>query len=211
MSLLDGSWVAVWLLHFCWPSPAQWFLVSSSRGLVIISCCLTALEAFKAWKLQRFERSQSQSQSQSYFTTGGLRPISSSWRQAPWDSWPETFQIQIKSQSYFTVVVYRQSVHLGRKPLEIHDFFFNWTLAVIALRNILSDEKMGLSLMNMLGLFSSVRIAHIACYWKFFLVHYIQVLCQSRLCIADHAYLSILRYNGRLITWNGPKFDHRQI
>jgi hypothetical protein len=30
--------------------------------------------------------------------------------------------------------------------------------------NILSDEKMGSSLMNMLGLSSSVRIAHIACY-----------------------------------------------
>jgi hypothetical protein len=28
------------------------------------------------------------------------------------------------------------------------------------LRNILSDEKMGLSLMNMLGLLSSVRMAH---------------------------------------------------
>jgi hypothetical protein len=32
--------------------------------------------------------SQSQIQSQTYFTTGGLPPISSSWRQAPWDSRP---------------------------------------------------------------------------------------------------------------------------
>jgi hypothetical protein len=32
------------------------------------------------------------------------------------------------------------------------------------IRNILSDEKMGLSLMDMLGLSSSVRIAHTACY-----------------------------------------------
>jgi hypothetical protein len=30
-----------------------------------------------------------QSQSQSYFTTGGLLPISSSWHRAPWDSRPE--------------------------------------------------------------------------------------------------------------------------
>jgi hypothetical protein len=29
-----------------------------------------------------------------------------------------------------------------------------------------SHEKMGLSLMNMLGLSSSVHFAHIACYWK---------------------------------------------
>jgi hypothetical protein len=32
---------------------------------------------------------RSQSQSHSYFTTGGLQPISSSWRQAPWDPRPE--------------------------------------------------------------------------------------------------------------------------
>jgi hypothetical protein len=32
-----------------------------------------------------------QSQSQSYFTTGGLPPINLSWRQVPWDSWPEFF------------------------------------------------------------------------------------------------------------------------
>jgi hypothetical protein len=31
----------------------------------------------------------SQIQSQSYFTTGGLPPVSSSWRQAPWDPRPE--------------------------------------------------------------------------------------------------------------------------
>jgi hypothetical protein len=33
----------------------------------------------------------SQSPSPSYFTTGGLPPINLSWRQAPWDSWPEFF------------------------------------------------------------------------------------------------------------------------
>jgi hypothetical protein len=39
-------------------------------------------------------QSQSQSQSQSYCTTGGLRPISSSWRQAPWHSRPELFSTE---------------------------------------------------------------------------------------------------------------------
>jgi hypothetical protein len=39
--------------------------------------------------------SQSQSQSQSYFTTGGLPPISSSWCQTPRDSWPEIFFVQL--------------------------------------------------------------------------------------------------------------------
>jgi hypothetical protein len=33
----------------------------------------------------------------------------------------------------------------------------------------------------MVGLLSSVRIAHIACYWKFFLLHYMQVFCQYML------------------------------
>jgi hypothetical protein len=33
------------------------------------------------------------SQSQSYFTTGALPPISSSWRQAPWDSRSTFFQM----------------------------------------------------------------------------------------------------------------------
>jgi hypothetical protein len=51
---------------------------------------------------------------------------------------------------------------------------------------------MGFSLTNMLRLSSNVRIAHIACYWKFFLVHYRQVLCQYRLYRADHAYLTCL-------------------
>jgi hypothetical protein len=32
-----------------------------------------------------------QSQCQSYFTTGGLPPVSSSWRQAPWDPRPVIF------------------------------------------------------------------------------------------------------------------------
>jgi hypothetical protein len=35
--------------------------------------------------------SQSQSQSQSYFTTGGLLPISSPWCQVPWDPRPVFF------------------------------------------------------------------------------------------------------------------------
>jgi hypothetical protein len=63
---------------------------------------------------------------------------------------------------------------------------------VIVLIQILSDEKISLSLMNMLGLSSSVHFAHIACYRKFSLVHYTQVLCQYRLCKPDHAYLTYL-------------------
>jgi hypothetical protein len=59
---------------------------------------------------------------------------------------------------------------------------------------------MGLSLINMLGLSSSVHFAHTACYWKFFLLHYIQVLCQYRLCRAYHAYLTYLMLQRQLVT-----------
>jgi hypothetical protein len=67
---------------------------------------------------------------------------------------------------------------------------------------------MGLSLMNMLGL-SSVHFAHIACYWKFFLLHYTQVLCQYRLCKACNAYLTYLMLQRQPSHLNGRKLDHR--
>jgi hypothetical protein len=46
---------------------------------------------------------------------------------------------------------------------------------------------------NMLGLSSSVRVTHVTRYWKFFLVHYIQVLLsvqalQSRSCLSYVSY-----------------------
>jgi hypothetical protein len=43
---------------------------------------------------------KSQSQSQRYFTTGGLQPISSSWREAPWDSRPENFILKLNTRGY---------------------------------------------------------------------------------------------------------------
>jgi hypothetical protein len=84
---------------------------------------------------------------------------------------------------------------------------FNRTFAVI----VLSDEKMGLSVMNILALSPSVHFAHIACYWKFLLLHYTQVLCQSRLCKGDHAYLPYLILQRQLSHLNGRKLSHRQI
>jgi hypothetical protein len=99
------------------------------------------------------------------------------------------------SNQVFRLAVYRQSVRLGAKPLETHDqrfFFPQLNSCGHSPYVILSDEKMGLSLMNMLSLSSIVRFAHIACYWKFFLLHYTQVLCQSRLCRAHHASLCTL-------------------
>jgi hypothetical protein len=65
--------------------------------------------------------------------------------------------------------------------------------------------------MNMLGLSSGVHFAHIACYWTFFLLHYTQVLCQSRLYRADHAYLTYLMPQRQLCHLNGGKLDHPQV
>jgi hypothetical protein len=68
---------------------------------------------------------------------------------------------------------------------------------------------MGLSLMNTLGLTSSVYFEHIACYWEVFLLHYTQVLCQYRLYRADHAYLTCRMLQRQLSHLNGRKLDQR--
>jgi hypothetical protein len=46
-----------------------------------------------------------QSQGQNYFTTGGLSPISSSWRQAPRDSRHSNFIFQLNSCGYCPYVI----------------------------------------------------------------------------------------------------------
>jgi hypothetical protein len=53
-------------------------------------------------------------------------------------------------------------------------------------------------------------IAHIAYYRKFFLVHYIQVLSQSRLCKTD-VYLTFLMLQRQLNHLNSCKPDRRQV
>jgi hypothetical protein len=69
---------------------------------------------------------------------------------------------------------------------------------------------MDFSRMNMLGLPSNVRFAYIACYWKFFRLHYIQVLCKYRLYRADYVYLTCLMLQRQFTHLNGRKLDHRQ-
>jgi hypothetical protein len=55
--------------------------------------------------------------------------------------------------------------------------------------------------MNILCLSSSVRIAHIACYWKSFPLHCIKVLCQYKLARQTMPILRSLCYNGSLVAW----------
>jgi hypothetical protein len=58
---------------------------------------------------------------------------------------------------------------------------------------------------------SSVRIAHVACYCKYFLLHHTQVLCQYRLCRVDHSYITCLMLQRQLSHMNGLKLNHRQV
>jgi hypothetical protein len=76
---------------------------------------------------------QSQSQSQSYFTTGGLPPISSSWRQAPWESRPEIFfQLNLCGNSrYVTSSLTRRWVCLSLIPLAFRRVYVSHLLHVI--------------------------------------------------------------------------------
>jgi hypothetical protein len=71
-----------------WPSytPRHWVPFSSP-----LRTRRATVEVFYPTSTRGFESVQRQCQSQSYFTTGGLPPINSSWRQAPWDSQPEFF------------------------------------------------------------------------------------------------------------------------
>jgi hypothetical protein len=63
----------------------------------------------------------------------------------------------------------------------------------------------------MVGVLSSVCITHIACYWKFFLLHYIQVRSQYRLCRADHACLTYLMLQRQLSHLSDRKLDHSHM
>jgi hypothetical protein len=57
----------------------------------------------------------SQNQSHSYFTTNGLPPISSSWRQAPWDPGPEFLF------SNWTLAVIILTYHFWREDVSVYN------------------------------------------------------------------------------------------
>jgi hypothetical protein len=71
-----------------------------------------------------------------------------------------TFLHVVKVKVTLRLTVYRQTVRLGDKPLDTHDqrlFFLTEHLC-----NILYDERLDLSLMNMIGLTSSIQyVSHI--------------------------------------------------
>jgi hypothetical protein len=120
--------------------------------------------------------------------------------------WQHWVKVKVKVKVPLRLAVYRQLIRLGTEPLETHDQIFFLQLNPSC--HSLYDEIMNLSLVNMLGLLSSVRIALIACYCKFFLVHCIQVLCQYMLYKADHVYLRYFILQRQLSNLNGRKLGH---
>jgi hypothetical protein len=133
-----------------------------------------------------------------------------------WSSLPVTLTPESESERVtLRLAVQRQSV-LGAKPLEAHDqgFFFLQLNSCGHISHVTPSVMRGWVCLLGTGFassLSSVRIAHIAWYCKFFLVHYIHVLCQYRLYRGDHAYLTYLSLQQQLSHLNGRKLDHRQV
>jgi hypothetical protein len=89
---------------------------------------------------------------------------------------------------------------LAPSPLRLAEIFFNWTLAVILIMNIIFDKRLGLSLMNRLRLLSSVlHIYHVIENSSF------STICKSSVSpdSAKHIVpiLCIWCYNDCLVTW----------
>jgi hypothetical protein len=109
--------------------------------------------------------------SQSYFTTGGLQPISLFWHQAPWSKQPEFPPPP-------------QLNPCGHSPYVTSSLTRRWVCL----------SWIGLAFL------SSVCIAHTACYWKFLLLHYIHTYKSSISPGFAKQIMPILCYNNSLTT-----------
>jgi hypothetical protein len=140
-----------------------------------------------------------------------LRIASAQGRQAKSSIAGWLVNCQGQSLSYFSTDSLPPITNLGVKSLEYHDYsFFFWQLNTCChCPYVTSSLTRGWVSLLWIGFdLSSLRIAHIACYWKFILVHHIEVLIQYRFCKADHVYLTYLMPLSHL---NGRKRDHRQV
>jgi hypothetical protein len=116
-----------------------------------------------------------------------------------------------QSQSW-CLAVYWQSVHLGDKPLRpmTRGLFFCVQLSPCGQSPYVTFSPMR-GCVCLLWICLVFCQAHITCYWKFFLLRYIQVLRQSRLCKADHVYLTHLMLQRQLRHLNAHKLDCCQV
>jgi hypothetical protein len=122
-------------------------------------------------------------------------------------------KVKVKARVTLQLAVYHQSVRFGANPLETHDQRFFQLNSCCQRPYVTSSltRRWVCLLWIRLAFSSSVHFEHTACYWKFFLLHYTQVLCQYRLYRADHAYLTYLMLQRQLVNLKGRKLDHRQV
>jgi hypothetical protein len=137
-------------------TPAQSFLGSSPAGLVTIFYCLR-FDIPQTWRARSPYLYPPGTGWPSYTPKAlGCNPKSKSKSKSKllyhWRFTADQFVLASSHLRLMTRIPPPQT-----EPLR----YYSW-------RKILSDEKMGLSVINMLGLSSSVHFAHIACYWKFF-------------------------------------------
>jgi hypothetical protein len=168
-----------------------WFLVSQDLWLILLCKALgafiSARNFCKALQVHHtfscdpgsvavFRRRTGNLQSQSHFTTGDLPPISSSWRQAPWDSraeislqlnpgdhnpyvtssltqgWVCLLWIASMSKSCYDRRSVGQSVLVSNTNLGLKTrYFFCLTLTGLLMWRALSDERTGLSFVYATG------------------------------------------------------------
>jgi hypothetical protein len=165
----------------------------------VLSNCRPALDS-SLWHVLSFPRPSLGVATQRLPTIGTLPPLTppSESESVTTTSGPAKSESKLLYDWRFTANQFVLAPNLLRLTTRV---FFNWILAII---NYVTSSltRRWIFMITMLGLLSSVSIAQIECFWKFFVLHYVivQVLCQYRLC-----------YNGSLVTWTvvrltTPKF-----
>jgi hypothetical protein len=116
---------------------------------------------------------------------------------------------KVKLKVTLRLAVYRQSVRLDVKPLETHDqTFFQLNSCGNSPYVTSSLTRRWVCLLWISLAFRQVYISHIQhVIENVFFLHYTQILCQYRLCRADHAYLTYRM----LIHLHGEMFNPRDI
>jgi hypothetical protein len=122
---------------------------------------------------------------------------------------------KVKVRVTLRLAVYRKSVCLGVKPHETHDqrYFPELNPCAISPYVTSSLTRRWVCLLWICLAFRQVYISHIYRHVteKFLPLLYAQVLCQYRLCRAEHAYLTYLMLQRLISHFNGCKLDHLQV
>jgi hypothetical protein len=115
----------------------------------------------------------------------------------------------IKNKKFWEVkvtlrlAVYCQSVHFGAKILETHVsiLFFQLRTSGYSPYVTPSLTRRWVCLLWICLVLSRVRIAHIACYWKFFLCATYKSSVSTGFTVQIMPIFHILCYNGSLVIW----------